>query len=108
MYVACKEGYIDKVTLLLQVDADDFVRNRLGETPLYTACEGGHNDKVELLLQKKAAVFGSFANLSPLNAAYKHDKERKHIDIVKLLKENIDVGNIFDDFERYRILRLEC
>ncbi|VDI12122.1 Hypothetical predicted protein [Mytilus galloprovincialis] len=97
LHVACKGGYIKIVTLLLQVDSDVFVRNRLGETPLYTACDGGHQDIVELLLQNKAGIYQCNSDgESPLYMACANG----HTNIVEiLLQNNADVSQCKNDGE---------
>jgi len=52
LHFACRDGYIEIVSLLIQSGCDINVQNRDGITPLNTACLNRHVKIVSLLLQK--------------------------------------------------------
>jgi len=52
LYLACKNGHIEIVKLLLSDTRVDINKaNGYGQTPLFLACQEGHIDIVELLLK---------------------------------------------------------
>ena len=51
LYVACENGHLDVVRMLLSTEGIDPNRaTKDGGTPLYIACEKGHLDVVRMLL----------------------------------------------------------
>ncbi|CAG2217845.1 unnamed protein product [Mytilus edulis] len=59
LYIACKGGHTEIVSLLLNHTADDLDVNkdtREGETPLYAACLGGYTNIVDLLLARHQTI----------------------------------------------------
>ena len=56
MIIACHNGHVDAVRLLLDKGAEVDRVNKKGSTPLYIACQSGHVDVARLLLEKGAEV----------------------------------------------------
>ncbi|XP_048249888.1 uncharacterized protein LOC124128376 [Haliotis rufescens] len=82
LFVACENGHIDIVRLLIEKGADVTAAAKDGCTPLHCACKNGHIDIVRLLIEKGADVSDA-ACYTPLQCACKNG----HIDIVRLLIE---------------------
>ncbi|KIK81666.1 hypothetical protein PAXRUDRAFT_101449, partial [Paxillus rubicundulus Ve08.2h10] len=54
LHLACYDGHISIVELLLQKGAIVHAQGEYSGTPLRSACDGGHIDIVELLLRNGA------------------------------------------------------
>ncbi|KAJ6439237.1 ankyrin repeat domain-containing protein 52 [Purpureocillium lavendulum] len=82
--VACANGYIDIVHVLLDKGADITVTNKYGCTPVDAASENGHAEVVRLLLEKGADIAtADNEGWTPVNAA----SNNGHAEVVKLLLE---------------------
>ena len=69
--VACQNGHLDIVRLLVELGAGVNYANRNGYTPCYIACENGHLEIIQLLVElgadpliKNDVSFLSFLSLS--------------------------------------------
>eukprot|EP01130_Rhizamoeba_saxonica_P012260 TRINITY_DN5147_c0_g2_i1.p1 TRINITY_DN5147_c0_g2~~TRINITY_DN5147_c0_g2_i1.p1 ORF type:complete len:277 (+),score=54.23 TRINITY_DN5147_c0_g2_i1:56-886(+) len=88
---AAKSGYLEEVTLLIQMGVDIDIHRSDGVTALYTAANLGHLDIVKVLLQNNADTeIGFLEQYTPLYMAC----QKGYYDIVKELikyKANISV-----------------
>ena len=94
--IACTNGNVKIVKLLLDQGFDVNIRNNLGETPLQCACKNGHDQVVALLCQQPSIDVNvrNYLHETPLHCACINGKAK----VVKLLLEvNADV-NIRDYF----------
>ena len=82
LFIACGEGQVDAVRLLLDNGAEVDRANKNGSTPLHSACFKGHVDAAWLLLDKGAEVDRANENgLTPLMlACYKG-----HVELARLV-----------------------
>lgn len=81
--VACEEGHLDVVKLLIENGANVNMHDRMHNKPLYYACKNGHLDVAKWLILKGSEVdVGSIDyNITPLYIACNEG----HFDVVKLL-----------------------
>lgn len=56
MSLACRQGKLDIVELLLESGVNVDYRNKAGNTPLLEACSQGHKDVAEYLLDHEASI----------------------------------------------------
>jgi len=56
LIIACSEGNLEIVKLLLDRGACIEAKNNDGDTPLIIACSGGHLEMVKLLLDRGACI----------------------------------------------------
>lgn len=90
LYIACQNGNITTVKLLLTTDAQKSINLTTikGETPLYTACAKGHGDVVDLLLTN-----GALTNLNNelfIACQMRHTKIVSRLLTQKAVKEHIN------------------
>ena len=84
LYIACQEGQLECVRLLLEAGAAISQARDNGATPLFMACQQGHLECARLLLEASAAVDQARDDgVTPLLIAC----EKGHLDIVRLLLE---------------------
>ena len=84
LYVACREGHVSIVQLLVDNGADVDHANLVGESPLFMACKGGHLDVAQVLVDEEAVVDQLSSFGTPLYAACWNG----HLEVVRLLVEN--------------------
>lgn len=56
MFIACQEGHVNIVKLLLDNKADIDKFNDKGMSPLFVACQENHQSVIQLLLNNKADI----------------------------------------------------
>ena len=90
LFIACSNGHVDAVQLLIDKGADVRQADSDGHTPLIVACLNGHVDVVQLLIEKDADVGQADNNgMLPLLMACQNG----HDDVARLLIEKgADVG----------------
>jgi hypothetical protein len=82
LHVACEQGHIDAVHLLIDHGAHVYSQNDMGWTPLHFASDMGNLKVVQLLLEHEVTVnTRTNTGLSPLFLA----SRRGHIEVVRLL-----------------------
>lgn len=84
LYIACSNGKLDVVKLLLNNNAKVNQICRFKRTALYTACINGHDDIVNLLVEKDGKIFLGGINTDRL--IYRV-VERKYREVLKKLVE---------------------
>jgi len=68
LHVACEEGRVDSIRMLLTMGAMVNARDKSGATPLFKACEAGHAEAAKLLLSSSVGEKGG-ADLMLKNTA---------------------------------------
>ena len=100
LYVACRNGQIEAIKLLLQRDDIDINKPRNdGATPLWTASKNDHYDAVKLLL-------GSGKHIDALKKTVAGNEERNDKTAAKIarLKGHNDIANLIEGFQQNPIL----
>ena len=85
--MACGNGHLEVVRLLLEKGADINSRNLFGETSLDIACYKGHLEIVRLLLERGADMGAQKAKQTPHQTSLHFACSASHFDVVQLLLE---------------------
>lgn len=85
LLIACYEGDLNIVNLLVNYGANVHARNDTGSTCLYLACYSGHFDIAKRMIECGVDINATNKHIgTPLHTAYHNDR----IDIIKLLLDN--------------------
>ncbi len=84
LHLACEEGVVESVKLLLEKGTNPNAKDEYGRTPLHEACIYGHLEAVKLLIEK-----GADPNIKDRHGwmAIDHARWHEHPEIVEYLSQ---------------------
>jgi ankyrin repeat protein len=89
MHMAAEKGFTRSGEVLLDFQADPYIKDRSGKSPIYYATYNGHYDMVKLLISYGEDVTQMILGTTLLHLA----AEKGHVDVVELLIEKGAVLN---------------